>query len=158
VVSVQDARDFAKKLELVQSDLKAVQANADAALAKNNPAKQDDTVAHKAEELQGELRKVQHLEQEAKKRMAQMEHALECKDAKIAAMLDDEQATLEEKTALTKKLQSVAPTVLHVPCFVASVESNSSSNSYCMEFETIPRQKAFYKLQSAEALSQKRLG
>lgn len=126
---MQNARDLAKTLERVQSDLKAVRANADAAIAKDKPAKQDDTLAHKAEELQGELRKVQHLEQVANKQMAQMEHALGCKDAKIAAMQDDEKAALEEKAALIKKLQGMAPIVLHAsfPCFLGMVDSQLSS-------------------------------
>jgi hypothetical protein len=102
---VQTAKALVVKVEQLQSELRVVQANADTALAKDKPKKQDDTTAKKAEELQIENRRLQSQEQEAKQRTVQLEHALECKDARIRAIQEDVKAAQEEKAAVIKTLQ-----------------------------------------------------
>lgn len=79
--------------------------NTDAAIAQSKPPAADDTLSGQATQLQEEVQMLRRVAQEATKRVAMLEHALECMDASQAAVQDDLTAAEEQKAAVVKELQ-----------------------------------------------------
>ena len=102
---MQAATELRTTVASLQQQLQDARANADAAIAQAKPPPQDDTAVKQATSLQEELAGQQRVTAEAKKRIAVLENALECKEASCAALRDDIKAAGEAKTAIIKELQ-----------------------------------------------------
>ena len=102
---MQAASELRATVAALKQQLQDARANADAAIAQAQPLPQDESVAKQAASLQEELTTQQRATADANKRIAVLEHALECKEASCAALRDDIKAAGEAKTAIIKELQ-----------------------------------------------------
>jgi hypothetical protein len=94
-----------QKVESLEATIINMRHNTDAAIAQSKPPAADDTLARQATLIQEEVQMQRRAAQEADKRVAMLEHALQCKDASRAAVQDDLTAVEEQKAAVVRELQ-----------------------------------------------------
>ena len=116
---LQEVTFLKQKLEIMQTRMSEVQANADAAVARAQPPPADDSAARRAVELEGQLRAAEVKVREAAEHVAALEHALECKEGARRGIADELAAAHEKAAGDAKQLQgahagSTAPTHDHL--------------------------------------------